>query len=181
MRLIVVEPHPDDAFLSVGWHLETVWAEYDCTILTVYTDRRRQAEAGRYAAAVGAESVVLNLPESKMLSRLRPSVIPELRVALAKMVWDVIVFPLGLQHPDHLNVSMTRVPGALRYLDSPYLSKHKLATSLLEKTRGMRVESILFPPKRKWRHIPIFTSQAKFFYFNQMEGARLPEVVLCPD
>jgi hypothetical protein len=179
MHIVVVEPHPDDAFLSVGWHLEHVWREYQRTIVTVYSDEQRTKEVKSYAMAVGASSIVIGLEESPMSRITSIQTITLLRSCLAQLKWDEIVFPLGLQHPDHLNVAATRTEGAWRYLDTPYQTKQKLADVLAEKTEGMEVRSIVFPGARKWRHIPIWKSQAKFFHFNPMKDLRVPEIILC--
>lgn len=181
MRIVVVEPHVDDAFLSLGWHLERLWAEFDRTIITVYSDPARDKEAVEYAAAVGAKSVSLGLSESPMQSNCRPQTINALRSELDDLKLtpdDRVYFPLGLQHPDHLSVAATRPVGAMRYIDTPYQLKQKLSDSLLDRCEGMRLASICYPPKLKWRHVPIFKSQAKFFHFNPMHDLRLAEIVL---
>ncbi|MEK0326123.1 MAG: hypothetical protein QQN63_10515 [Nitrosopumilus sp.] len=178
MRIVVVEPHPDDAFLSLGWHIEKLWKDDSVIIVTVYADEKREREAGVYADAVGAESVCLGLEESRMSSIGRICPIELLRAILAGLEWDHIVFPLGLQHPDHQRVAVSRFPGSLRYLDSPYLAKLKMAEALSRKAEGMYLYSICFPPKRKWRHVPIFKSQSKFFHFNPMADFKIPEIIL---
>lgn len=178
MKILVIEPHPDDAFISLGWHLEKLWAKDERTILTVYATPRRAKEAEAYAQAIGASSIVLGLSESPMgsLGPIRPE--RALRQALGALKWDRILFPLGLQHPDHLRVAATRTGGAERYLDLPYAAKLKLAESLSKRAEEMRTVSICFPPKRKWRYAPIFKSQSKFFYFNPLQDYKLPEIVL---
>lgn len=182
MRIIVVEPHADDAFLSVGWHLQKLWEGIDKTIITVFSDPRRTKEANSYAEAVGATSVVLGLAEAKMLSGEKSRAIQPLREWLNENLQesDQVYFPLGLQHPDHISVALTRPAGAYRYLDTPYQAKLKLSEELLKKAPGMSIQSICFPPKNKWKHIPLFKSQAKFFHFNQdLKESKLPEIILC--
>lgn len=183
MRILVVEPHPDDAYLSLGWHLENLWVDRHRLIVSVYCDKRRSAEAAVYAETIGADSSCLGLPESRMDSdpgRLRR--IPELLEYLDHEIQpdDEVLFPLGLQHPDHLRVAASRTPGAFRYLDTPYQAKQKLGTELLKKAAGMSIRSIIYPGARKWRHSAIFKSQAKFFYYNRPESLRMPEIVLAP-
>ena len=185
MKILVVEPHPDDAFLSLGWHLEKVWAGDEKTILTVYADERRDKEAKAYADAVGAGHICLGLSESKMDSPTTSiKAIPELRSKLHELEaegYDLILFPLGLQHPDHIRVAVSRPPDAARYVDTPYQTKQKLADTLLSKTKGMVIESVLYPPKRKWRHGTLFKSQSLFFHYNAGLGdSLLPEMVLSP-
>lgn len=178
MKILIIEPHPDDAFLSVGWHLEKVWRDYDRTILTVYADSRRGKEAEGYAKALGARSIVLGLKESRMGSSGPIRRIEPLRAMLDDLEWDIIVFPLGLQHPDHRRVSATRPSGSLLYLDTPYQSKLKNNEYLNSRVEGRRIHSIVFPPKQKWKRSEVFKSQAKFFYFNPFHLWKLPEVIL---
>lgn len=178
MRIIVVEPHPDDAFLSVGWHLEKVWRDDERTILTVYANAQRGKEAEQYAKVLGARSIVLGLAESPMGSSGPIRIIEPLREVLEGLEWDTIVFPIGLQHPDHRRVSVTRPPGSLLYLDTPYQSKLKNNEYLNRLVDGKTVYSIVFPPKQKWKRTEIFKSQSKFFYFNPFHLWKLPEVIL---
>jgi hypothetical protein len=181
VKLIVVEPHPDDVFLSIGWHLERLWREEERLIITVYADEKRAKEARHYAAAVGAGSLCLGLPESKMDSNGSIRRISELARTLEELAWDRIYFPLGLQHPDHLRVAASRTPGAFRYLDTPYQTKQKLAGSLLERGAGMVLESLCWPPAAKWKRTELFKSQSKFFYYNGgLKESLLPEIVLGP-
>lgn len=181
MRIIVVEPHPDDAFLSLGWHLEHVWRDEERLIVTVYADMVRAAEGLAYANAIGAGYECLGLRESGMESGGQVRKVPELVDCLADLRavgWDRICFPLGLQHPDHLRVSISRPADALRYVDTPYQTKQKLAGVLADKTEGMEIRSMYYPGAAKWRRVPIFKSQAKFFHFNPMKDLRIPEILL---
>ena len=181
MRIIVVvEPHPDDAFLSLGWHLEHVWRNTERWIVSVYANTQRAAEGQAYATSVGAQYLCLGLDESRMdsaASPIRP--VAELEDVLSRFRGAVWYFPLGLQHPDHLRVAASRPVGAMRYLDTPYQCKQKLAEDLQRKVEGMGVVSLCYPGLRKWRHIPLFKSQAKFFHFNPKESLKgVPETVL---
>ncbi len=178
MHILVIEPHPDDAFLSLGWHLEELWKDYQRTILTVYANDIRAREAYRYATTIGAQSIVLGLEESRMDSNgplIREKALDKV---LEDISFDEVVFPLGLQHPDHFKVAASSWSGCWRYIDTPYQTKSKLQHQLQDKTLEMQVVSISFPGVRKWQHIPVFKSQAKFFHFNKMATMRLPEIVL---
>lgn len=181
MHYIVVEPHVDDAFLSLGWHLEKLWDGHEKTIITVYSDPKRDKEAHEYAQSVGATSISLGLQESAMDSKDPIKMIPDLRVMLDKYKTPEcqILFPIGLQHPDHLRVAVSGSGYATaRYLDTPYLTKLKLASSLQEKCEGCEIVSIAFPSKTKWRKKSIFKSQAKFFHFNPLEDFAPPELII---
>lgn len=133
--LIVVSPHPDDAALSVGGYLSrNPQAEFNLTLLDVFTrtawwrldakadpDRItavRKAEESLVARMLGAELVMLDLPEALLRGYgekdlfagvARPSddtiqsdlkrVIEELVVARPNACW---IIPLGVgRHVDH--------------------------------------------------------------------------------
>jgi LmbE family N-acetylglucosaminyl deacetylase len=170
--IIVVEPHADDAFISLGGHIEA-WAAQGCevTIVTVYAeDTRRAAEAERYAHAVGAKWVGLAYDEGEQ--------VPPFSAWEVGDVLDRVIFPLGIQHPDHIRVRQLAPPGAEFYAEIPYYTKQKNQTEVDDKIRGRAIESILTPHGRKFRHIPIFQSQSKFFYFNPAESLKAPEIIL---
>lgn len=185
MKIVVVEPHPDDAFLSLGWHLETLWRDHERMIITVFADEKRGKEAERYAAEIGASHYCLGLPESNMNSPTEKGVkpIPELKELLKNdgiVDADLFLFPLGLQHPDHIRTAVSRPANALRYLDTPYQTKQKLGNELRRKCEGMEIYSLAFPSKKKWKHAELFKTQAKFFYFNKdLLIGDLPEIILC--
>ena len=182
MKILIVEPHPDDAFLSLGWHIEKTWKDYERTIVTVYSNERRTEEAKAYATAVGAASIALGLEETKMLGEGDRKAEPALRTLLEGLELDIVVLPLGLQHPDHHRVARTRTGFKCwqlwRYCEVPYQFKQKLAEEFQKKIEGKEVVSAVWPNKRKWRHVPIFKSQSKFFHFNPIEGLQGMELVV---
>lgn len=180
--ILIVEPHCDDAYLSLGWHIERVWKDWDRIILTVYSTEKRSREARTYANRVGATPITMDLPETKMMAKVSKEylseTIPELIDTVGQIGADLIVYPLGLQHPDHIRVANSRPSNCLRYVDMPYASKMKLGEEVYNRSVGMTVESIYFPPKTKYRHSSIFATQAKFFHFNPIQDWKLPEIVL---
>lgn len=184
MKIVVVEPHPDDAFLSLGHHLQTIWKQHELLIITVYADARRTKEAQAYAYAIGAQSLVLGLTESNMADTGKVRRVPELVEALEPLEsWDLLYLPLGLQHIDHKRVAASQpIPKTSklrRYLDTPYQTKQKLAEELQTLSKGLVIESIVFPGQRKWKHIDIYKSQAKFFHYNEgLKTSKLPEITL---
>lgn len=181
MKLLIVEPHADDAFLSVGGHIENRWSAVDVTILTVFSDKRRAKEAAVYAAAVGVDHKTLGLTESKMLSEQVEVVIPELAAYCQSTEYDRIIGPLGLQHPDHINVRTTlALFNPHLYLEIPYMMKGKNQIALNSNCYDGRVMSIYTPNKRKWRHIPVFKSQSLFFHYGQFQDKIIPEVIFQP-
>lgn len=185
-KLLVVEPHCDDAFLSVGWHLKKLWKDYEVTILTVFGNPKRDKEAKRYADSVGATSICLSLPESKMLSEdSKVKLIGPLQTVLKEHQEKYrIIFPIGIQHPDHLSVAYTcRSIRSLyfkwSYLDCPYASKLKNSIEVTELAEGLPLVSICTPHASKWKAVDIFQSQAKFFHFNKdLKTSKIPEILL---
>jgi len=177
--LLVIEPHPDDAWLSLGGHLKSLWDDYDVTILTVFSNDRRKVEAENYAKSIGAESIVMGLEETDMLEKTGPSSIPGLRKILKRFKRAQKVFPVGLQHPDHFSVASYASNSDWLYLDTPYQSKQKLGEELRESLCGLPIVSILFPHANKWKAEEIFKSQAKFMHYNaDLKGSKLPELIL---
>jgi len=182
--IVVIEPHPDDAFLSLGHHIEKIWRDREVRIVSVYSNERRGREAGEFADAVGASSSVIGLTETNMAGELSRRLETSLREPLEALSNSIVVCPIGLQHPDHLRVRnsvdeyVSKGTEVWYYLDTPYQTKQKLSEELREATTGMTVVSIAYPGARKWRHVSIFKSQAKFFHFNPMKDLRIPETVL---
>ncbi len=184
-HVVVVEPHADDAFLSLGGHIEG-WRKSGVavTIVTVFSaTRKRAVDAERYAVAVGASWVGLGASEDSGPERLAeggratrnlvPRVLAEARGPLGRggtpRKGVQLVGPLGIKHPDHQMVASTlRDLGerAWAYVDQPYASTLVNAEETNALLKGTRVVSWLKPHLRKYRHAPLFKDQAKFFYFN---------------
>ncbi len=192
-KLLIIEPHCDDAFLSLGWHIKKLWKDYEITILTVFGDANRDKEAKKYADSVGATSICLSLPESKMLSKdSKTKLIGPLQALLSTLDRDPkwynelyrVIFPIGLQHPDHRSVAYTCRSTPLlsvkwAYLDCPYASKLKNSEELKQITNDVRLISICTPHASKWKAVDIFQSQAKFFHFNKdLKTSKIPEIIV---
>src|SRR3954469_17785303 len=98
MNILVVEPHADDAFLSMGWHLRCLWRRHNRTLLTVFIDSLARApESARYARMIGASHKSLNILGEKLDSQKCPAEVPRLVPHLTDPHWDRVVVPLGLQ------------------------------------------------------------------------------------
>lgn len=173
--ITVIEPHADDAFLSVGGHIAS-WVKKGeaVTIVTVFSGtRKRGTDAALYAKTVGAQWVGLGFSENE--TRNAEFTIPH---TLPCQSGDFILVPLGIGgHPEHYAVRdavLEAYPAALVrvhfYVDQPYGSKIKNAEELRLATAGKTIASILKPGKAKWRHIPLFKDQAKFFFYNGIES-----------
>lgn len=175
---LIVEPHADDAFLSLGAHIEEwVKAGRSVTILTVYSaTRSRGKDAKAYADAVGAHWIGMGLEEMGQAREFgaAPCNIPNF-VAVTLQAADNVILPLGVGgHPEHHEVTekFQNLYGGskvLFYVDMPYACKLKNADDLHVRTRDKTVYSVRKPGARKWRHIPLFKDQAKFFHFNPAE------------
>lgn len=172
---IVIEPHADDAFLSMGQHLEDWIKEgYKCYIITVFSGTRKRAvDAESYAKAIGAEWVGWGYIEEHEIPwghlRIR---LQELDEYLQTTGFDSInpYVPLSITHPEHSRVrkELELFSHGL-YVDQPYAITQKNAPIVTELMKGRTVLSYKHPGKRKYRHIPLFKDQSKFFYFNNEE------------
>lgn len=184
-RLIVIEPHADDVFISLGGHIESMWESYEILIVTVFCDPKREQEAKDYAEIMGCENVCLCAAGHRdMKEEGEGRNIPELQEYLEEAGEGEIIGPLGLQHPDHKSVRTTldwfrtqrEILGV--YCDIPYYTKLLNQSEAFSEMSGREVKSVLTPGKRKWRHREIFKSQAKFFHFNPLWEHKIPEIVL---
>lgn len=160
--IVVVEPHADDAFLSMGGHIaEWVRAGRTVTIVTVFSGTpKRGDEAKAYADAVGARWRGLGLIESGAGFDGEVAPVTSYRCPGA---W--VVGPLGLQHPEHRAVRDAVVADA-SYVEIPYGYKTKLADEVTSALAGRSLVSWLRPNGRKWRHVGLFRTQSTFFHFN---------------
>lgn len=176
-RIVVVEPHADDAFLSLGGHIAAWVADgRQVTILTVYSGTRNRADdAEAYADAVGAAWRGLGVVESDP-GLDSGAEVPEPPRVRRPAAW--VVAPLGLQHPEHRAVRDATVADAW-YVEIPYAYKTKLAGEVTGALDGRSVVSWLRPHGRKWRHAKLFKDQARFFYYNPPEEmTNMAEVIV---
>lgn len=177
----VIEAHIDDAFLSLHSHMEE-WIKSGnyVTIITVFTTPKLVEEAKKYTAALGARYRSLALTTGMHgLKGPRPKIPPFAQWGILTRPGDQLIFPLGIQHPDHLEVASKAPSLAWRYVDSPGQAKLKMGEEVQRLLQNKRIVSLKYPSKRKWRHIPIFQSQAKYFYYNPAESMyRIPEIVV---
>jgi hypothetical protein len=158
---VVLEPHADDAFLSLGGHIEQ-WVKYGhpVRIVTVCSATRKRArDAEDYARAVGASWVGLGYDEG----------LSEFTMTRFDLTGGVLIVPLGIQNHDHIVIANAFPRRICRYLDTPYHIVQKNGPEICSALEGRQVYSFLKPPARKWRHIPLFKDQAKFFHYNTSE------------
>lgn len=185
MKRLIVEPHADDAALSLAAHIATwVAAGDDVVIVTVYGNDERLAEADAYAAAVGATSVGLGHPEAETGPGLGAGDLAALDAdAIAQAVNlcgpDVTYWPLGIGHPEHDAVARLAPSAAARYADKPYWYKTYLADAFSDALSGAVIDSARLASRAHYRRaLGAFKTQARFFYFNPPSTLAGPELIV---
>lgn len=186
--IIVIEPHADDAFLSLGGHIERwIKAGSLVRIVTVFSGtRKRGRDAEAFSTAVGASWVGLGAREPdaggapEEGKRALFGKLVEL-ISTAKKEDPkreiILAGPLGIKHPEHREVRQVLEDNVVTskgvklwyYLDQPYAATQANGEEVNVLLGGLRVVSYLRPNARKYRHIPLFKDQAKFFYYNPAE------------
>lgn len=172
--ICVVEPHADDAFLSLGTHMEQWIKEgIEVTIWTIYSGtRKRGRDAAAYAEAIGAAWVGSGLSE-----------LTEEPDHPRDFAWNFkrdmpnteqIILPIAVYHTEHTSVRrhierMPNTPEILYYLDQPYAITQKHGERVTDLLRGRRIVSYRKCGMRKFRHIPLFKDQSSFFHYNPAE------------
>jgi hypothetical protein len=156
----------------------------------VYGNAKRNREAKAYAEAVGADWIGLGIPESGKGVKSDPPAFSSGAFDIIEKLsnrWNFISYylPLAFAHPEHNRVrdSFEKKLGGLvslfYYIDTPYQLTQKYGTALQHELGGMKIESYLTPPSRKWKHVPLFKSQQLFFHYNPPEKLRnCPEVIV---
>lgn len=188
--IVVVEPHADDAYLSLHQHLVD-WKRAGKTvyIVTVFSGTRKRARDGQaYADAVGVNWVGLGFDEfaeeDKRNAYLNTPFDPLVgSLSLLHSVEDVqVIGPLGIQNPDHKAVSEWLKPLAAHlYTEIPYYTKLKNEEEVNGLMAGKTVVSIKKPKHYKGddKYWKCFKDQAKFFHFNPPESYKdVPEILL---
>jgi hypothetical protein len=189
LSILVIEPHSDDAFLSLGGHIES-WIKlgHTVSILTVEAVAKRSIEAQLYAETVGAVYVKTLFLEELDLRETATDTPHDIFKAFEiffdyyRRHYNVVIGPVGIQHPLHIMVG-TQLRGVLgkyksktlqgaSYLDTPYHIVQKNGSDVCEALHRHVVVSFLKPNFRKWKHISIFKSQSKFFFNNPPEKLR---------
>ena len=183
--LVVVEPHADDAFVSCHAHMETaLQCGVKVLIVTVFANTRKRAvDAASYAKHRGANWYGMPfvedfpLPDAATLLEMTGP-----NLALAEYGVKMIL-PVAITHEDHFAVRRL-FEEAHRgrfwyYLDQPYAGITKNSDATQRAIAGMRIVSYIKPDYKKYRFIPLFKDQAKFFYYNPAEKLKFnPEILL---
>lgn len=189
-RILVVEPHSDDAWLSLGGHIEQwVKEKRRVHIVTVYGEPEphgaRWMEAAKYARTVGAEWTGLGYWESNIgiggkgsLVIMQPDQWDLVEDMVTRSHWQA-VFPLGLRHPEHLAVAKHADRfGAWRYLEQPYAAKCLNSAEVTDRLQGRCVVSYLRPKKSKLRHADLFATQRRFWFQEADNMINAPEIIV---
>ena len=169
MNFVVIEPHADDAFLSMGGHIKN-WVKYghNVEIITVYGNEKRIAEAKAYADYIGASHFSYGIPEAGDTQGEAATIE---HGAIASDI-DGIYVPLGLFHKEHREVRNWAeahwgdTDSLLYYLDMPYAVAQKNREEVNQTLQGLTVESFLKPHASKFNPVKLFKTQSLFFHFN---------------
>jgi hypothetical protein len=183
--IFVIEPHGDDAFLSLGWSIhEWVREGQRVDVVTVFTsERTRVSETQRWAESIGANWQGLGHEQrdtygsegTKEVVDLPAPLLPEpMMSASACRIW-----PLAFENPDHAAVAACAPEGDLRYIDTPYQLALDHQPKLREALIGRTIEWWLLPPQAKWDGVRFFESQAHGLrWFPPKLLAAVPEVIV---
>lgn len=180
---VVVEPHADDAYLSMHQHMvDWIKAGDKVVVLTVFSGTRKRAKDGAaYAEAIGAQWEGLGFVEGSETDPFAGKVFDPKPGLLGMLHPDdavIVVAPIGIQHPEHKAVNAWIRDGLygsqhclLFYADIPYYSKLKNQEDANNMLLGKKINSIKKPKhyKADEKYWKCFKDQAKFFHFNPPE------------
>jgi LmbE family N-acetylglucosaminyl deacetylase len=184
--ICVIEPHADDAFLSLGWSIRK-WAKEgkQVEVVTVYSaDPGRAREAKRWATWAGAAWRGLGFegcPADGLalaVEAVPPLPTPLLPDDLMTPAWCRI-WPLGLPHLEHEAVAAAAPDRDLHYVDTPYqldlFGQRAVRRALIGRTIAWWQQ----PPRKKWDGRRFFRSQAVLFeHFPPEVLESVPEIVV---
>lgn len=163
----IVEPHADDAYLSLGDFI-TRHARH-VVILTVYSGtRKRGIDARAYASAVGAGWQGSGLVESDV-GLSSDAVLDPPDIALPSS--GTVILPLGIRHPEHRSISALRRDGDYSYLETPYQLRAGNQREISDALRGRQIQYCTRPNWRaKFKHHLIFRDQSLFMHRTPPES-----------
>jgi len=195
--VVVIEPHADDAYLSMHQHMvDWIKEGRKVIILTVFSGTRKRArDSQTYAEQIGAEWAGLGLSEGSEVSPLDGTTftgLPEMLGMLYGALDVSWVLPLGIQHPEHKAVRAWIEQGLYAkdanccerwayYVEIPYYTKLKNQAEVNELLNLKQIVSLKKPKhyKADEKYWKCFKDQAKFFHFNPAEGYKdIPEMLV---
>jgi hypothetical protein len=160
----IIEPHSDDAFLSLHGHIMRPWKDEPKTIVTIYGPLNRISEAKYYAHATGCNHHAFNLCEDGWLSIDPVPPIKDWIITLNPN--DTLILPLGLRQPAHLAVADLQWSGRIwRYLDM-YFSQQAAAEEMQQKVHGLKIQSMVYALADKSNYLGLFPTQVNRFLLN---------------
>lgn len=194
--IVVVEPHADDAYLSLHQHMvDWIKEGNKVVILTVFSGTRKRARDGQaYADSIGAQWDGLGYVEDP--NDPKPFITGDKEFdplpGMLGMLYGgnsnlTIVAPIGIQHPEHKAVSdwVRQCPAyydALYfYAEIPYYSKLKNEEDANAMLVDHPIVSIKHPKhyKADEKYWKCFKDQSKFFHFNPAADMRdIVEIVV---
>lgn len=195
--VVVVEPHADDAYLSVHQHMvDWIKEGRKVIIATVFSGTRKRAkDAQAYAEAIGAEWNGWGFAEGGENSPLDAHQFDGLPGTLG-MLYGVRdcswVLPLGIQHSEHKAVRKWVETGLYNfevnccerwtyYVEIPYYTKLKNQEEVNQLMLNREFVSLKKPKhyKADEKYWKCFKDQSKFFHFNPAEGTKdIPEIIV---
>lgn len=194
--IAVVEPHADDAYLSLHQHMVD-WIKEGkiVVILTVFSGTRKRAnDAKAYAESIGAQWAGFGLVEDK--DDVESPDVPKFDPlpGMLGMLYDhrdvLVIGPTGIQHPEHQAVRRwiywsyrNKMLGGVEhtYVEIPYYTKLKNQDEVNNKIEQSCIASIKKPRhyKADEKYWKCFKDQSKFFHFNPADGFKdIPELVI---
>lgn len=177
-RIVIIEPHADDAYLSLHEHIKG-WIKEgaEVTIITVFSGtRKRYRDASNYANSVKACWSGLGYIESG--GTQEPPAAFDLRAIHAYPGHKI--FPLGIAHREHVAISdcAQDFEDVFFYVDAPYHTIQKNKDDLYRAIIGKTVKSIIQPGANKFKSSELFKDQTKFMYFNKQKIIQGMEIVV---
>lgn len=184
--IVVVEPHADDAYLSLHQHMvDWVKEGKKVVILTVFSGTRKRARDGQaYADVIGAQWDGLGFEEG-LDDPFKDHEFNPLANMFLSALYNAatisVVVPIGIQHTEHKAVSswirqseVVDKDELYFYAEIPYYSKLKNQEDANSMLVGSRIVSIKKPKhyKADEKYWKCFKDQSKFFHFNPAEGMK---------
>jgi len=189
VKRIVVQPHTDDAYLSLHSHMVRWLKEGDEVQIVTYWSGKRGFEATDYAKMLGAthqfvftdehhpDYVEAPAGEGPPL-HMKGHKIGDLNTITPGTEWYV---PVGIQHQEHRTIAkLFRDSNVYSYLDTPYYAKTTRHREVNGLVAGMVMESFEAPSGRKYQDKwwKLFKTQSMFFHYNLEKIKGLPEIIL---
>lgn len=188
MTTVIIEPHSDDAWLSLGQHfIDRAFGPV--AILTVYGDDKRMAEAEKYATTVASGRWRgLGLPEGGEGNGKEwitdPPPLDLLADAVDSLKPGRIIVPLGIQHPEHEAVrdaaDMIWGKQADYYVELPYALLRKNSTTLVGLVDELEVPLMSLRTRTAAANAAahIFQSQSLFWHYNREKMVGAMEIIM---